>query len=230
MLNTDLEDEMRRCIDLYITLNGYDPNEFFSLLENKLISGWKRADTKEDFNRIMDGTARGFELAQNKILPAAILWLYIRRENKDELYVPNIVPIEKSQLSVSEYNRILAAFSNDIVKPVSESLGVYIEMTSEYYELEEIISAESANALRIFSSCANKSTGIAHPNDRERWFAFVESMHRNNEKIDHEQLTAFLVENGWNEDRASELADKYSSAYELLTYHLEQNKYADSNF
>ena len=48
-------------------------------------------------------------------------------------------------------------------------------------------------------------------------------MHSNNEKINHSELTAFLIEDGWNKERAAELADDYSSAYDLLIYHSEQN-------
>ena len=214
---------MRRYIDLYITLNGFDPNEFFNLLEKNLISGWKRADTKEDFNRIIDGAACGFEHIENKSLPAAILWLYATRENIDKIYIPNIVPLEKSQLSIGEYNRVLTTFSIDIVTPVAERHGVVVEITSEYYELEDIISDKSAAALRRFSSCANKSTGIAHPSDRERWFAFIDSMHRKNAEINHSELKAFLIEDGWHEEGAAELADEYINAYDLLTYHSEQS-------
>ncbi|NQU05261.1 MAG: hypothetical protein HQ568_04145 [Calditrichaeota bacterium] len=214
---------MKRYKELYITLNGYDANEFFNLLENNLKSGWKKADTKEDFNRIMGFTARGFECLENKSLPSAILWLYTENENNDKIFIPNIVPLTKSQLSISEYNRIVTAFSNDIVTPVKDGLGVVVDLTLDYYELEDIISEESADALRKFSSCANRSTGIAHPNDQERWFAFVDLMHSNDEKIDHSELTAFLIEEGWHKEQAAELADNYTSAYDLLIYHCEQN-------
>ena len=92
-----------------------------------------------------------------------------------ELKVNNIVPMEKNQLSIEEYNAVLQKFYEDIIIPYTASnREVYItEPSSDEFNPLTVISHEALRKLEAFCNGANKSTGSSHPCDQERWFDFI---------------------------------------------------------
>lgn len=143
---------------------------------------------------------------------ALVLW-----QEPDGYKVSNIVPRNVGDLGIEMYNMILRDFVTQVAEPASRSGGFVIELSSPNQTLEDWLDAESATALRGFSRLANKSTGASHPQDRERWYAFLIGAHRASKRPDSEQLARWLVEvEAWSEERAQELANDYEFALGLL--------------
>ena len=131
--------------------------------------------------------------------------------------VSNIVPRNVSELGITKYNAILRDFVARVAEPAASSNGFDIVLTSSHQSLDDWLDAEPATALRRFSRLANKSTGAAHPMDRERWYAFLIATHRTSKRLDTDQLVRWLVEvEHWSEDTAHELAIDYEFALGLL--------------
>lgn len=131
--------------------------------------------------------------------------------------VSNIVPRNVGELGITKYNAILLDFVTRIAEPASRDGGFEVELSSPYQSLDDWLDAESAAALRRFSRLANKSTGAAHPMDRDRWYAFLIATHHASKRVDTDQLVRWLVEvEHWSEDKAHELAIDYEFAIGLL--------------
>ena len=131
--------------------------------------------------------------------------------------VSNIVPRNVGELGITKYNAILRDFVARIAEPAASTSGFNIELTSPQQSLDDWLDAEPAAALRRFSRLANKSTGAAHPMDRERWYAFLIATHHTSKRLDTDQLVRWLVEvEHWSEDKAHELAIDYEFALGLL--------------
>ncbi|TXT25787.1 MAG: hypothetical protein FD131_4465 [Rhodocyclaceae bacterium] len=131
--------------------------------------------------------------------------------------VSNIVPRNVGELGITKYNTILRDFVARIAEPAASTSGFNIELTSPHQSLDDWLDAEPAAALRRFSRLANKSTGAAHPMDRERWYAFLIATHHTSKRLDTDQLVRWFVEvEYWSEDTAHELAIDYEFALGLL--------------
>ena len=92
-------------------------------------------------------------------------------------------------------------------------------LTNDNQTIEDWVSTASAQRLRSFSGGANKSTGSSHPCDKQRWYDFVVSVHKNNDFLPASTLERWLIEEGgWGENQASELAIEYEQELGLLKY------------
>jgi len=141
-----------------------------------------------------------------------VLW-----QEHDDYRVANIVPRNIGELGITKYNEILRDFVNRIAQPAAQSGSFEIELTSPNQTLEDWLDAEPATMLRRFSRLANKSTGASHPNDKERWYAFLIATHSAAKRLDSDQLARWFVEvESWPEDKAHELAIDYEFALGLL--------------
>jgi len=131
--------------------------------------------------------------------------------------VSNIVPRNVGELGITKYNTILRDFVARIAQPAARVGGFEVELSSPHQSLDDWLDAEPATALRRFSRLANKSTGAAHPMDRDRWYAFLIATHHASKRLDTDQLVRWLIEvEHWSEDRAHELAIDYEFALSLL--------------
>lgn len=200
--------------DLEIDLNATQRDKFLSELEEQLSNGWTRERSKESSEMPLFY----FVCNKNDQREAALLALVQRNHRK--LYISNIVPREKGQLTFDEYNFILNEFHHSFIKPLQDKLNIQVTMSSDQQTLEDWISPESAEKLRRFSALANKSTGSSHPNDKERWFDFIVSIVRKDEKLDTLTLRRWLTEEGgWAPDIADELVIQYERGVALIKYY-----------
>lgn len=131
-------------------------------------------------------------------------------------YVPNIVPLGKGRLSYDEYNNLAKDFAENILKTASLSVPFKYELSKETISDVEILGERPAKLLRTFSDIANKSTGSSHPADQKRWFAFLYSVE--DKKIYADDVERILLEQGWSEKYALELAIQFEFSQALLTY------------
>lgn len=145
----------------------------------------------------------------------AALWFAYRGDT--ELYVANIVPRVKTELSRTEYNQTLEKFYDVVAASALEGTGVEVEFTAGAASLDQWLSPDGLRLLKMFSDLANRSTGAGHPLDHKRWLRFVIQSHLENAELDASTLSRWLhEEERWSEDMALRLAEKYEEARDLL--------------
>lgn len=203
--------------DLYLRGPASSADTLRQALKHCAVAPWRYAKEKERQFRELDiaGDALAFERAATPGFEAAGLMLIA---DGDGLRVANIVPLELSELSHRAYNAILEDFASQIARPAAQEAGYGVEISSSTLQLESVVSPAVTEALRRFSVLANKSTGASHPMDRDRWFDFILTAHRENVQLDASVLARWLNESeGWPEDGARELAGEYERSRSLLT-------------
>jgi len=161
-----------------------------------------------------DGDVILFEHDGADGLSAAGLTLWSRPGSYE---VTNIIPLEADRLTHTEYNALLQDFLTRIAGPAAAECGFRVTTTAAQQSLDDWLPKHLADDLRRFSLAANKSTGSAHPYDRQRWFTFLIDMHKANTKLGTDRLMRWLIEvEGWPEDKAIELVVEYEFAFALL--------------
>lgn len=173
-------------------------------------------------------------------VPRAEVSIYYGSNAWREGYVKvgNIVPLEKSQLTIEEYNEVLDLFYKDIVEPYAK-VHTDIEIigpTSAAFEPLNHITETALAKLEYFCNNANKSTGSSHPSDEERWFDFICQTVEDEKVFDYDTLYKFLMDKdywgnkkegfigvigrfAWSEEKASELALEYENYVRFLEYY-----------
>ncbi|WP_215735570.1 hypothetical protein [Geobacter grbiciae] len=202
--------------DLYIKLNGVKVEELIEQFTARCGDHWHRALDREKDAGSMGEKAFSFEHTAEDGLERAGLSLF--QKEGDTWYVPNIVPLDSSQLSRDQYNKILEEFLNTIVRPSIAGLPVTAELSGDVVFLKDVVGEDEAVLFHNFSVLANKSTGSSHPCDRNRWFDFLIAVQRKRISLDTDLLIHSLMEEGWSEDRAHDLAIEYEFAIGLLDY------------
>ena len=146
-----------------------------------------------------------------------LLWM-AWREDPGEWYISNVIPAqshESPEIDRAEYNRCVAELVDQLVPYLPEGAELIRDPSAR--PIEGFLSERVADQLRAFSSSANKTTGIGHPNDRERWLDFVIGAHNGNEDSDAHMLHRWLLEvGGWGNEWAEKLALYYEYGRDLL--------------
>jgi hypothetical protein len=201
-------------------LNRDQEAALVSRLENRLANGWSRnKDREEEMSRtIVSSKLYCFRCNKKNKREAASLYLARAGDpSADLLYVSNIVPTDLRELTYDQYNFILCEFHERFAKPVGDSMGIRVELSRAEQTLEDWLSPQLANLLKLFSHAANKSTGSSHPMDRERWFDFLIAIHRAREHLDTGLLERWLVEEEkWPDDVAFDLICEFEFSQGLL--------------
>lgn len=155
-----------------------------------------------------------------------------------EIKVGNIVPIQKNQLSIDEYNAVLDLFYQDIILPYLEkhpNLKAF-GPTSELFDPLRYITDVSLKKLEHFCSAANKTTGSAYPSDEKRWFDFICQTVDDEKVFDYDTIYRFLMDEdywgkkpdgflgamghfAWDEEHASKLAEEYDDYVRILQFY-----------
>jgi hypothetical protein len=191
------------------------------LIDRSPPSGWTRDRAAEENVRaapvLKPRPAFCFSCTQEGKRPAATLIL--AQKDPATFSVSNIIPLTKHQLAHGEYNAILEDFYERAIRPYTGAGGVTARLTGGQADLEHWMSHDTAELLRQFSALANKGTGAAHPNDRERWNAFVLAAHRDGSKMAAADLRRWLIEvESWAPEVAGQLAVEYDYGRELLGF------------
>ena len=187
-------------------------------IERNIPTGWSRNRSVEAHTSIIPGRlVRCFTSEANASHPSGHVLLAMMDDGL--LQVNNIIPAASYQLSLKEYNAILADFFERVIEPFAERFGLDCHLTGAEVGLEDWMPKETADLLERFSTLANRGTGASHPDDRERWNAFVLSAQRTRTRFDPSNLRRWLVEvEGWSPEVADQLALEYEYGRELLSY------------
>lgn len=175
-----------------------------------------------------------------KQAPNAEVSIYYGEDLKRDgcIKVCNIVPLQKNQLTIDEYNQLLDLFYNDIAKVYcKKNNGIeIIGPSSDQFDPLDYISEEALKKLNLFCNAANKSTGSSHPCDEERWFDFICQTVDDGRVFDYDTLFKFLQDEEywgkeekdclgvirqftWDEENAEELASEYDNYVRILQYY-----------
>ena len=151
-------------------------------------------------------------------LPYSRIVLGIYSERKG-VSIVNIVPMLErgtSELSPEVYNKILELFKEDVFEQIKKERGNSIETNDEDYSIEEVI-PKSFSKLNAWLSGYPLSS---HPNDTQRWYDFVISLHVNHENLSLDDLDAYIEENyHWSDDDIKKIELRLESHLDLLDYY-----------
>ncbi len=186
-------------------------------------AGWKSEYSKE-FNAIE------FAYYGSKYDKAIV---FLTFKFKDGLAkVTNIIPQEKGELSIEEYNQLLEFFYQTFLYGLVID-GVEIKQpSSDIFDPLSEISKEALDKLIMFCNLANKSTGSSHPCDRERWLDFIFQTVIDERPFDASLLQRFLSDedywgkvgagvigkSAWSQEKAFELSIEYENYYDAMAY------------
>jgi len=204
--------------DLIVTGAASRIEEIGAAFEGRLPAGWTRDKIREQEALAMGGDDKWlvFNRAGSSDIPAASLFF---ATCNGDLKVSNIVPQAVSELSKQQYNAILIEFYKSTVVAVADALALQHELTPDTRPITFWITENAAEKLRRFSQCANKSSGSAHPMDRNRWFDFLTQVVADRSELDTDTLARWLVLiEHWPEESARDLVLEYEFGRDLLTY------------
>ncbi len=180
-----------------------------------------------------------FDYLGNKVEQAEVS-IYYGSETWRQGYIKvgNIVPLQKSQLSIEEYNDVLDLFYAEIIFPNQSKLeGIKIVgPESDMFDPLKYITKEALKKLERFCYGANKTTGSSHPNDEERWFDFICQTVDDGQTFDFDTIHRFLSDEdywgkkdsdfigamghfAWDEEHAAELAMEYDNYVRFLKFY-----------
>lgn len=198
--------------ELTITISDSPEKTFQRFVDSAL---WQREiENEKQLIETFDISQIGFKYKGKKALSSR-LWMI--NENDKWFKVTNIIPLSKSELTIDEYNYVLNNFVDEVIK------GLKYELTQADLSLNDLISFEASQKFQAFSKTANKSIGHAHPNDEQRWFAFIYSTVVEDKYLPPDYLEHFLIQDNWNQETAFELSLDYEYAFHAMKYAMEGN-------
>jgi hypothetical protein len=203
--------------------SGPELQAFVARLVENLPASWKPdRNASAQMHDLLGGTPTYvFRLKAKAGRPAARVFLM--REHLT-LELTNIVPQKVGQLTRRQYNSIVDELA-EISTPIAQQMHLELSVGSDRQELSDMLSSRAATALRAFSDLANKSTGSAHPLDRQRWFNFLILAHLDRSRLDTETLVRWLREEShWPEHEAAELGSEFDFARYLLEAYEHQTR------
>ena len=216
---------MKRFRDLEIPCTESVAREVLACVEAQLPSRGNWEINRAAMARSLDGSffRQGLFLYVNRLgkdsKPYAMVAFVFSPETQgkpaERLYVSNIVPLQCSELSYPEYNAVLLAFREEVVAPCITDRPLQCKVTADEFGIDDVFHPHCADLLRQFSGMANRH-GL-HPNDEDRWRAFVISVHVHGSDTHADTLRRLLIEElNWPEDRALDLAIRYEQELPLL--------------
>jgi hypothetical protein len=190
-------------------------------LDQPLAGGWRRDIEAESRLRelgLPGSSARCFACTAEGRRPAAALWLQLR--GGDELYVANIVPLGKRDLSDDDSNLVLADFVSQVLHPACDGLAIQTKLIQPRVTPEAYLSPEGVRRLQSFFATANKS--LLHPADWQRWREFIIQSHVEGADFDPSLLDQWFAEQGWPQEQRQHLVGEYENARSVLAAYDEE--------
>lgn len=194
------------------------PSEFADLLASHLPDGWSRSrETEKESSRGAGVTYYCFTCENRPGVEHATMF-FLERED-GAIYVCNIIPREKSQLGYAEYNAVLDDFTRSVLEQLPDRDEHLVMAFSDEIDVEVLLGEEGFRLLERFAKTSNRSTGSAHPSDREKWFDFIWHVHENDIDFGPSVFKRYIVEDaGWPAEQGWELTIEYEFALGLLQH------------
>lgn len=193
-----------------------------ALLVGSALAPWHHAPDREEYlahSPMHDDDTIVFRRDEQGGIPAAFLFLVGRASQHGSRYdLVNVVPSERRQLEIAEYNDVVEDFIDQVVQRDAPGHALTVSASKRRQTITDWTSQEAAEALVRFSRGANMSTGSSHPLDAERWRQFLIADHRaGRPRMDSSHFERWLVEvEGWPHEGALDLTIDRDKALELL--------------
>ncbi len=208
---------MKAFREIIITVKGCTDNEIVELLKTFCISlnSYEFLDKEsEDYSKNINGRGYSiYSLRTPDTEPAAIA---IAEKTERSLYVSNIVPKEKSKLSMSEYNAIALKFYNafkPFLRGSKSSVGLTI--SNEVIGLDKIIRGEKTR--QYFEHYLSAYPLSFHPLDIERLDFFICALKKYHTKVNLQYLKGYLISDlSWDEKDASWCINRIEIGLDIL--------------
>ncbi len=200
-------------------------DEFKKIAPSLAKGDWEYLDTESNY---IVFNYMGKKVEQAKVS----IHYYLDTLGQEHIKVVNIIPLQKGQLSIEEYNAVLDLFCAEIIASnLSKLNGIEkIILESDVFNPLRYITMEALKKLERFCYNANKATGSSHPNDVERWLDFICQTVDDGQTFDSETIYKFLMDKdfwgifAWDEKHASELAMEYAICVRLLEFYKAKEK------
>lgn len=219
---------MKQFVNLSITSNKENLISLLEVLKSSSSNKWslEKNFTKEYAMNVSrdEKEVACFKAGSVKHLDARIFLVI----NDNVLKLTNILSYKSFSIDMDKYNMILNDFYKEFVSKHIINNLFHVELTSENLTIEELANEETSRALISWEGLCNKSTGIGHPFDEERWFKFINEAVRTNSELTPYDLKRWLIEEkGWycDEDHnvVDELVDYFEYGRDLLKYYVKEN-------
>ena len=206
--------------ELYLKVDAEHSDDFAAAVDKALSDGWVRALKSEGEARLCDDECFYYVRDNRRGREPVLVAIY--RRDAETLYVSNVVPQDRFQLTHEQYNAALQEFYDRILSRVKATFPFAFMLSSDELRLDLLIPPEVFKQLCQFSRTANKSTGSSHPVDRKKWFAFLVALHRSKLKVDSDALVRWLTEEEkWPGAVAGKLGVEFEFGMGLLKFHSE---------
>jgi len=208
---------MKAFREILLNVKGFTDNQIVNLLKSfcNSLESYEFMDKESgDYSRNING--RGYiiySLRTPDTEPAAIA---IAEKTERSLYVSNIVPKEKSKLSMSEYNAIALRFYNNF-RPFLWKLKspVKLSISDETIGLDKIIPGKKTR--QYFERYLALYPLSFHPLDIERLDFFICALKKYRSKVNLHYLQGYLIENlSWNEKDARWCINRIETGLDIL--------------
>lgn len=125
-------------------------------------------------------------------------------------------------MSPTQYNDILREFVERFAKPAARSLGLGVEVSKPDITVKDLFPPDVVQALIDVSRQANRGSLASHPRDKARWQKFVIGAHQAQSEIGSDILGDWLLQQGWTDKAARDLAIEYERGRSLLEQYKQQ--------
>lgn len=207
---------------LYISVSPERLASVVDDIEKSMPPGWVRDKTAESLVARSPSTVPGtvsycFGHLKEDGRPAA--FIILDQKGPTTFGISNIIPIGRRQLPQSEYNAVLDEFYQRVFRPCADNAQIEHHLIELDVAIERLMSGEAAERFRQFFAFADKGTRISHPEQRDRWNAFVHSAHATKSMLDRLTFERWLIDTeGWPPVIAEQLGLRYEYGCDLLAY------------
>src|SRR5579862_3365086 len=104
--------------ELYLKVDREHSNEFAAAVDAALTDGWVHARKSEREARRHDIESEWFYYTRDNREGRVPVLLAIYRRDAETLYVSNVVPLDRSQLTHEQYNGAVQEFSDKVLSRV----------------------------------------------------------------------------------------------------------------
>lgn len=219
---------MHRYCELRITSRTLDENEIIDFVETFAQStpGWSYPKEKSREYATLCGVPSCCLIHEPTALPKAAihLTLYKSRRTANGVYAPNIIPLDCSSLTTSEYNGIAQRFARELrFRARKKDVPIQVLLSKSKLGLRDIIGGKVA--WRLFQRYIRLFPESAHPSDLARLDAFTCALFRYSRcRFDLESFEFLLSEElGWSGAMASRCRARVEIGLDVLAARREFN-------
>lgn len=180
--------------------------------------GWRfKKEQSEDY-KLHHGSDAGFVMCVDKkgLEAASVALANIERKHPSTFYLTNIIPQERSHLSVDQYNAVGLAFVDEFRRWLR--IGTFqgtVDIIGPNRTLKEIIPGNKSRA--FFEAWLHSPTPTSHPSDIRMLDRFICHLFRHRGKTRTWEIEPYLVHDlGWSPNTARWVVLKIETGLELL--------------